>query len=163
MKKGLIIMLGLMCVAFLSACDKPVVENPEGNVNNPEVENVEVENTEVELKTSLNSEELDELEHALLPVSYKYEKYTWESEWVLEDGEYTYNEGDPLLASLAPRTSREIESSAIEDGMIYTNTLVTLEDGSQYAVLYVNNPATLEFVAASVSDEESTTLYTFRY
>ena len=88
-------MLGLMCVAFLSACDKPV-DNPDTNVNNPEVsvaepENNEVEEVEVYGKTSLNSEELDELEQILLPTSYKYEKYSFTSDSTLDSGEYTYN------------------------------------------------------------------------
>ena len=166
-------MLGLMCVAFLSACNKPTVNNPEVNVNNPEsntnvednteVNDIQVENTETHLKTSLSNEDLDELEQILLPISYVYEKYTWTSEWAIDNGEYTYNEWDTLLPSLGTITNREIQSSNLQDDMIYTDTLVTLEDGSQYSLLYVNNPDTLQFVAASVSDSETTALYTFRY
>ena len=43
----------------------------------------------------------------------------------------------PIIAS---RVSREVQSSELQDGMIYTTALVTLEDGSKYSVLYVNNP-----------------------
>ena len=164
-------MLGLMCVAFLSACDKPTVDNPEVNVNNPEVENTEVnnenpeiENTDVQhVKTSLNNEELDELEKILLPVSCLYERYTWTAEWLIDSWEYIYNEWDALFPSLKDKVSREIESSAIEDGMIYTSTIFTMDDGRQYAVLYVNDPDSLQFVAASVSNDDNTALYTFKY
>jgi len=170
MKKGLIVMLGLMAVAFLSACDKPVVDNPQVDVNNPEIneninetENTEVENTENYGNPSLNNEELDELEHVMLPVSYMYEKYSLASEWLVDSGESPYSEGDPLLLDITSMISREVQSSSVQDGMIYTNTIVTLEDGSQYSVLYVNDPVTLQFVAASISDNETTSLYTFKY
>jgi len=163
-----------MCIAFLSACDKPAVDNPEVT-NNPEdineinvndvneVEDTEVENNPGYIKESLNNEDLSELEQVLLPVSHKYEKYTFASDWLAESGEYTYSEWSALLPIIEARTSRDVQTSDIQDGMIYTNTLVTMWDGKQYSVLYVNNPNTLEFVAASVSDDESTVLYSFRY
>jgi hypothetical protein len=48
--------------------------------------------------------------------------------------------------------SREVVSSGIEDGMIYTLTKVTLQDDTVIDVLYIVNPVTLEFVAASVEN-----------
>ena len=161
----------MMTVAVLSACDKSDVENPVVEVDNSvvEVDNSEVEDLEIEadngyMKTSLNNEDLDELDNILLPKSFRYERYRWDGEDVDEVGDYSYPEGsNVLLPIMATRVSREIQSSAIEDGMIYTNAAVTLDDGTQFMVLYVNDPETLEYVAASVSNDQFTTLYTFAY
>jgi hypothetical protein len=55
-----------------------------------------------------------------------------------------------LIPEHAAMASREVLSSGIEDGMIYTQTEVTLQDDSKINILYIVNPITLEFVAASV-------------
>jgi hypothetical protein len=58
---------------------------------------------------------------------------------------------------------REVTSSGIEDGMIYTMVKATLDNGKQIDILYINNPETLDFVAASVEDGDITTNYQFDY
>jgi len=179
-----------MAVAFLAACDKPsnVAQNPGAQLNNPnpdveavnaeneyynyEAENIETANPEEEtyledagqyFRTSLTNEELDEIDSILFPSWYVYERYVWDG-GENTSGEYSYAEGEHvLLPIIASRVSREVQSSELQDGMIYTTALVTLEDGSKYSVLYVNNPETLEYIAASVSTDVSTTLYTFKY
>jgi hypothetical protein len=47
--------------------------------------------------------------------------------------------------------------------MIYTLTKVTLQDGTEIQVLYINDPVTLNFVAASVENGNITTNYQFTY
>jgi len=59
--------------------------------------------------------------------------------------------------------SREIVSSGIEDGMIYTLTNVTLQDDTVVSVLYIVDPVTLNFVAANVENGNETTNYQFIY
>jgi hypothetical protein len=59
--------------------------------------------------------------------------------------------------------SREITSSGIQDGMIYTDTTVTLQDGTIIKVLYIVDPVTLNFVAANVENGNISTNYQFVY
>jgi hypothetical protein len=59
--------------------------------------------------------------------------------------------------------SREVLSSGIEDGMIYTLTKVTLQDDTTIDVLYIVDPVTLDFVAASVENGNISTNYQFVY
>jgi hypothetical protein len=59
--------------------------------------------------------------------------------------------------------SREVVSSGIEDGMIYTLTKVVLQDGTELQVLYIVNPETLDFVAVSVENGNETINYQFAY
>ncbi len=59
--------------------------------------------------------------------------------------------------------SREVLSSGIEDGMIYTLTKVTLQDDTDIDVLYIVDPVTLNFVAASVENGNISTNYQFVY
>ena len=58
---------------------------------------------------------------------------------------------------------REVTSSGIEDGMIYTMVKATLDDERQIDVLYIVNPETLDFVAANIEDGDITTNYQFSY
>jgi hypothetical protein len=58
---------------------------------------------------------------------------------------------------------REVTSSGIEDGMIYTEVRGTMDDGRTINVLYVVDPETLNFVAANVEDGDITTNYQFSY
>jgi hypothetical protein len=39
----------------------------------------------------------------------------------------------------------------------------TMEDGHEFEVLYINDPETLNFVAANIEDENITTNYQFSY
>jgi hypothetical protein len=59
--------------------------------------------------------------------------------------------------------SREVLSSGIEDGMIYTLTNVTLQDDTVISVLYIVDPVTLNFVAANVENGNETRNYQFTY
>ena len=80
-------------------------------------------------------------------------------------GRHVYNRME--LGYLTPEysniTDREVTSSGIEDGMIYTTVKATLDDGKQIDILYIVNPETLDFVAASIEDGDITTNYQFSY
>ena len=155
--------------------DNPEVENVDNwedsgeNVDNPEVENVdnwEVESTEVYAKTSLTNDDLNEIDSVLFPLWYNYQVYdsqTWDPK---DQWEYVYPEDidhSLLLPIHATMANREIVSSAIEDGMIYTLANVELQDGTTVMVLYINNPVTLEYLSASVNTDTEVTLYGFNY
>lgn len=116
-------------------------------------------------KTSLTTEELDELAETHFPKSYTYttynmetgETWSWESTYP-EDLSHTL-----LIPEHATMASREVVSSGIEDGMIYTLTKVVLQDGTELQVLYIVNPETLDFVAVSVENGNETINYQFAY
>ena len=131
MKKGLIVVFGLMAVVLLSGC---------GNKNNQEEVVVhEVSLGDIYGKTSLTLEDLDAIESLLLPVSYSYETYELVN-WSLSDsGEYVYSSGDKLLPIHESVASRELLDSSVEDGMIYTKVNLTLNDGKRVPMLYIND------------------------
>lgn len=147
------------------------------NVDNGEIEfleNWEIENidngevnvAETYAKTSLTVDDLNEIDSVLFPVGYNYQVYdsqTWDpkNQW-----EYVYPEDidhSLLLPIHATMANREIVSSAIEDGMIYTLANVELQDWTVAMVLYINNPTTLEYLSASVNTDSEVTLYGFNY
>ena len=116
-------------------------------------------------KTSLDMGELIWLIESHFPKSYTYTKYnnaTNESE-----GEWRYVYDRMELGFLTPENhhmvDREVTSSGIEDGMIYTEVKGTMDDGRTINVLYVVDPETLNFVAANVEDGDITTNYQFSY
>ena len=116
-------------------------------------------------KTSLDMGELIWLIETHFPKSYTYTKYnnaTNESE-----GEWRYVYDRMELGFLTPENhhmvDREVTSSGIKDGMIYTMVKATLDDGRTINVLYVVDPETLNFVAANVEDGDITTNYQFGY
>ena len=117
-------------------------------------------------KTSLTIEDLDAIDADNFPTGYDYSVFNV-AENVLEDeGTYTYPEDldhSLLLPIHATMASREIVSSGIEDGMIYTLTNVTLQDDTQLQILYINDPVTLQYVAASVENGDTTSNYQFVY
>ena len=124
--------------------------------------------SEAEMKTSLTLADLDEIDIALFPTSYTYETYglVWDVMEMIDSGEYVYPEGldhSLLIPIHATMIHRDIVSSSIEDGMIYTLADITLQDETIVSVLYINNPTTLQYVAASVNNGDETTLYTFLY
>lgn len=138
MKKGIFVLFGLMTTVLLAGCGT---------------------------KTSLTSEELDQLAETHFPVSYTYSEYNMETEET-STGEYTYPKDlshTLLLPIHATMAEREVTSSSIEDGMIYTLTKVTLQDDTEVEVLYINDPKTLNFVAANVENGNETTNYQFVY
>jgi len=116
-------------------------------------------------KTSLDMGELIWLIETHFPKSYTYTKFnmaTNESE-----GEWRYVYDRMELGFLTPENhhmvDREVTSSGIEDGMIYTEVKGTMDDGRTINVLYVVNPETLNFVAANVEDGDISTNYQFSY
>ncbi len=116
-------------------------------------------------KTSLDMGELIWLIETHFPKSYTYTKYnnaTNESE-----GEWRYVYDRMEVGFLTPENhhmvDREVTSSGIEDGMIYTEVKGTMDDGRTINVLYVVDPETLNFVAANVEDGDITTNYQFSY
>ena len=116
-------------------------------------------------KTSLDMGELIWLIETHFPKSYTYTKFnmaTNESE-----GEWKYVYDRMELGFLTPENhhmvDREVTSSGIEDGMIYTEVKGTMDDGRTINVLYVVDPETLNFVAANVEDGDITTNYQFSY
>ena len=156
MKKMLAIMLGIMCCVLLTACGDKNVDTSESGQ----------EEVEVVTMASLTIEDLDLIDEKVFPRSYSYEVYNWENNEATDTWEYTYPEDlshTLLIPVHATMASREVISSAIEDGMIYTNVKWTLQDGTEVMILYINDPITLEYVAASVNTEVDTTLYTFYY
>lgn len=83
-------------------------------------------------------------------------------------GENVYMEDTPHnLVNITPAfpatTSQELLSSGIEDGMIYTLLDVSYENGTTGNVLYINDPETLNFVAATVDNAGISTNYQFVY
>ncbi len=116
-------------------------------------------------KTSLDMGELIWLIETHFPKSYTYTKFnmaTNESE-----GEWRYVYDRMELGFLTPENhhmvDREVTSSGIEDGMIYTEVKGTMDDGRTINVLYIVDPETLNFVAANVEDGDITTNYQFSY
>lgn len=174
-----------MTVVFLSACgDKKVEENTDVQNNDTNVEQVNEVSVEDEVntpeedvdsessndngytKSSLTIEDFDQIDDTLFPVSYNYETYKWEDEDTSDSGSFTYPEDvdhSQLLPIHKDMVSREIVSSGIEDWMIYTIVNATLKDGSVVSILYINDPVTLKYIAASVNGDAETTLYSFVY
>ena len=117
-------------------------------------------------KTSLTNEELEEIEETHFPKSYFFSTYNMKENLIGEEGTVVYAEDIShtlLIPEHATMASREVLSSGIEDGMIYTITQVTLQDGTVISVLYIVDPVTLNFVAANVENWDITTNYQFAY
>ena len=130
----------------------------------------EDESVDVELpewaKTSLTNEELDEIAETNFPKGYSYSTFNMAENLVGDNGDVIYPEDlshSLLIPEHATMASREVISSGIEDGMIYTLTKITLQDDTVLDVLYINDPVTLNFVAASVENENISTNYQFTY
>ena len=116
-------------------------------------------------KTSLTDEELEEVIDTHFPKGYTYSVYNTETE-ESNEWEYTYPEdlSHTLLIPIhATMADREIIASSIEDGMIYTDTKLILQDGTEVSVLYIVNPETLDLVAANVENGHEITNYQFVY
>ena len=130
---------------------------------------VDEENIDTQLpgwaKTSLTDAALEEVIDTHFPKWYTYSVYNTETE-ESNEWEYTYPEDlshTLLLPIHATMASREVTSSWIEDGMIYTLTNITLQDDTQVSVLYIVDPVTLNLVAANVENGKETTNYQFVY
>ena len=102
----------------------------------------------------MTSEQLDEIIDNNFPAFYTYTVYNFDTEEG-DSGAYTYPEDlshTLLIPEHATMASREVVSSGIEDGMIYTDTEVTLQDDTEIKILYIINPDTMKLVAASVEN-----------
>ena len=117
-------------------------------------------------KTSLTLEDLDNIDATNFPKGYSYSQFNLEENLIGNEWEYTYPEDfshSLLIPEHATMANREIVSSGIEDGMIYTLTNVTLQDDTQIQILYIVDPVTLQYVAASVENWNTSTNYQFVY
>lgn len=158
------IMKKILPLVALSAASIIVLAWCESKVNTIESD----VNTWVEVSNVKESLDLWELVSAIennFPKSYTYSKYNnaenkVESEW---SHVYTKSEKWFLTPEYSNIISREIKSSWIEDWMIYTLTDANLDDWSKVEVLYINDPATLNFVAANIQDTGYTINYQFSY
>ena len=147
MKKVLALMLAIAMVFCFAACGQTADEQGEDAGD-----------------TGVTSLTIEDLDNAPFPVSYTYE--TSDESGVIDSGEYEYPEDidhSLLIPTHATMIDREIIDSSIQDGMIYTDVNATLQDDTVVEILYINDPDTLEYVAASVITETETTLYTFAY
>lgn len=115
------------------------------------------------VKKSLTNEDIEHIEEILPPISYEYEIWNMEDETLVESGHYVYpndlENGYVFIPEHATMASREIKSSAIQDGMIYTDSDVTLQDGTVISVLYIHEPDTLFCRAITVENWNQTTYY----
>ena len=133
------------------------------NVNEEIIDETPV--VEETAKTSLDLGELINIMENNFPKAYDYSVFNMTDNLIGEEGRHVYTLDE--LGFLTPEYSnivdREITSSGIEDGMIYTMVKATLDDGKQIDVLYIVDPVTFNFVAASVEDGDITTNYQFTY
>ena len=98
------------------------------------------------------------------PDGYTYSIYdeetketsTWEHENTVDDLGYLTPENHNII-------DREITSSGIEDGMIYTIVKSTFDDNRVIDILYIVDPTTYNFVAASYNDWTKSYHYQFYY
>ena len=117
--------------------------------------------------TSLTYEDLEGIAESDFPSSNVYTKVVRETEETAE-WETLYHEDTPhnlvnITPDFAPIKEQKLLSSGIEDGMIYTNFDVAYDNGTTGNVLYINNPETLDFVAATVESEGMSVNYQFSY
>lgn len=172
MKKNLMLMLGLASIVLLAGCGGQNVEDTDAKHSKTDVIVTE-DTTEVSAEelakmhpewvaTSLTLDDLKHIEETLPPLSYYYETYDMDSQSIVNSGSYKVAEWeDPvfIIPEYATMADREVISSGIEDDMIYTMTKLTLQDGTELKVLYVNEPDTLFCRAISVENWRQTTLY----
>ena len=157
MKKTLWIIAVLAAwTLVLTGCEKTNVENE--STNEPVVE-------ETTIKQSLDMWELISAIENNFPKSYSYEIFDYAKDVIVESGTNVYNRMDFWYITPEHQniTDRKVSSSAIEDGMIYTLLDVKYEDGRTGQVLFINNPETLDFVAANILDADKITTYHFSY
>ena len=164
--KKFLLMLSFFAFMFLLVwCGK---ENVNDNVEN-NVE-VEVNNESIEVdpleqlygKTSLTIDDLDLISENLWPVSYSYEVY--EDDKKVDGWNYTYPEWvDSLLPVCDNVKTSTLNSSKLENGMIYTDVNLELKDGTLASVTYINDAGSLRYLAASLNVGWQITLYVFGY
>lgn len=154
MKKGLILAFGLMAVVLLSGCGNKKVDDVEAGKS--------LDNLYEGLSFTLD--ELDSLEERLFPVSYSYTTYKKEDWSISEFGDYAYQPDDEYLLPIEEElVERELSSSEVKNGMVYSMVDAKLKSGDSVSILYINNPETMKYSFATVYGGEQTTLYTFSY
>jgi len=116
---------------------------------------------------SLTYEDLEELAKSYFPVSSTYTIYNFDTEetstWdnvYLEDAPHNLTNLTPDFPNVV---EQDVLSSGIEDGMIYSNFDVKFDNWSTWNILYINNPESLLFVAATVESEGNSINYQFSY
>jgi len=165
MKKKLL-MLGFFAFMLLLVwCGKDdvndnVENNAEVEVNNEIIEVDPLE--ELYGKTSLSIDDLGLISENLLPVSYSYEVY--EGGEKVDGWNYKYPQWkDSLLPVYDNVKDSTLNSSELENGMIYTDVNLELKDGTSASVIYINDAGSLRYLAASLDANWKTTLYVFSY
>ena len=166
-------LIAILCAIslILPGCNKSntPAENPSEETSN---QNLDIADYKIDyelpewVKTSLTSEELDEIAQHNFPKSYTYTSFNKDSDEAIDNGAYIYPDDTSytlLIPEHATMASREVIDSSIQDGMIYTDTKVTLQDDTEIKILYIVSPDTLDFIAASVEKEDITTNYQFSY
>ena len=115
------------------------------------------------VKTELTNEDIEHIEETLPPLSYDYEIWNMEDEKLITSGHYDYpTDGEVwyvFIPEHATMVDRVIKSSWIQDGMIYTDTEVTLQDDTVISVLYIHDPETLFVRAITVENGNQVTYY----
>lgn len=116
-------------------------------------------------KKSLDLGELIKITEDNFPKAYTYSRTNIET----NENEtkpahvYTIEELGFLTPEYSNIVDREVTSSGIEDGMIYTLVDAKLDDGKEINILYIVDPVTYKFVAANVEDGNIMTNYQFSY
>jgi len=151
-------MCGVILITLLSGCGSSVKDVDEIGASEGRTL------SDIKWSASLSVEDLDIISEELFPKSYSYTEYN--DGVLVNSGEFIY--GDDMDRSLllpihAAVSSRNISSSNLEDGMIYTLVDIVLVDSAEGTILYINDPESLRYVAASVEVDGSTLLYAFRY
>ena len=162
MKKSLLLALGVVLVMTLSACGSKTNDWS----NDGEWNVLLGEKGAITSKSSLTVEDFDTIDEELLPVSYTYQVYKDGADASIDSWSYVYP-GSEIESLLIPEheemTNRHILSSNLENGFIYTVSEVTLKDGSNAIISYVNDPDSLKYLAAIVEISWNVVLYNFNY
>ena len=152
MKKNIIVILSLASVILLSGCWNKKVDN----------ESSEINSVKTYAKTYLTAEDLDNIEKTNIPLSYKYETRNSDMQSVVNSGNFASSEWQDTkftIPEYANMVNREIISSGIDGDMIYTVARITLEDRSNFEILYLNEPDTQLYRAISIHIWNESTLY----
>ena len=155
MKKGLIVAFGLMAIVLLSGCGNNKVVNGWGEAKTLD---------EIHWNLSFTVDELNVIEEKLFPVSYAYTVYQNEDWSISESGQYIYlPEDEHLLPIEKYVVGKEISSTEVKNGLIYSMVDAKLDGGDTVSILYINDPESLKYYFATLYTERETTLYTFNY
>lgn len=117
------------------------------------------------VKESLDLSELDKIIEDNFPSSYIYSTYSYSGNNIGDEYDHVYSTWE--IGILTPEYSniidRELLNSGIEDWMIYTLVKATLDNWNEIQALYIVDPNTFDFVAASIEDGDLVSNYQFQY